>query len=194
MPRKLIKRFMPKPEKIRAQKSLGFMAAHMGEPSLWALTRNSVSGAFSVGLFVAFIPMPFQMLVAAALAVLLRINLPISVGLVWVSNPLTMPPLFYACYRLGAWLMSIPVSPHSSEGKLDWVLTHFNQIWPPLLLGCFLVGTFLAITSNIGIRLLWRWHVSHSWNKRQSNRSLSLLKPDLQKSDLQKPSPQKKEP
>ncbi|NLW04569.1 MAG: DUF2062 domain-containing protein [Pseudomonadaceae bacterium] len=172
MPRKLIKRFMPKPEKIRAQKSLGFMAAHMGNPSLWALTRNSVSGAFSVGLFIAFIPMPMQMLVAAVLAGFFRVNLPISVGLVWVSNPITMPPLFYACYRLGAWLLSWPISPHSSEGTLDWVLTHFNQIWPPLLLGCLLVGTFLAVTSNIAVRLFWRWQVSNSWNKRQYQRSL----------------------
>lgn len=196
MPRKLIKRFMPKPEQIRAHKSLGFMAAHMGDPSLWMLTRNSVSGAFSIGLFVAFIPMPFQMLVAAALAVLLRVNLPISVGLVWVSNPLTMPPLFYGCYRVGAWLMNIPVSPHSSEGTLDWVLMHFNQIWPPLLLGCILMGTFLAITSNVAVRLLWRWHVSHSWNKRQSNRSLpiSLSKQAPSEQAPSKQAPSKKQP
>ena len=172
MPRKLIKRFMPKPEKIRSQKSLGFMASHLADPGLWTLTRTSVSGAFSIGLFVAFVPIPMQMLVAALLAGYFRVNLPISVGLVWVSNPLTMPPLFYFCYRFGAWLLSWPISPHSSEGTLDWVLTHFNQIWPPFLLGCFLVGTILAIASNIGVRLLWRWHVSHSWNKRQSNRSL----------------------
>ncbi len=184
MPRKLIKRFMPKPENIRAQKSLGFMAPHMGDPSLWALTRNSVSGAFSVGLFVAFIPMPFQMLLAAALAVLLRVNLPISVSLVWVSNPVTMPPLFYGCYRLGSWLMNLPISPHSSEGTLDWVLMHFNQIWPPLLLGCFLVGTFLAVTCNVAVRLLWRWQVSHSWNKRQFYRSsLPSLKKNTDKKD-----------
>lgn len=172
MPRKLIKRFMPKPEKIRAQKSLGFLAPHLADQGLWTLTRTSVSGAFSIGLFVAFIPIPMQMLVAALLAGYFRVNLPISVSLVWVSNPLTTPPLLYACYRLGAWILSVPISPHSTDSTWEWALTHFNQIWPSLLLGCFLVGAVLAVVSNIGVRLLWRWHVSNSWNKRQQSRAL----------------------
>lgn len=172
MPRKLIKRFMPKPEKIRAQKSLGFMASHLADPGLWTLTRTSVSGAFSLGLFVAFMPLPMQMLVAAFFAGLLRVNLPISVGLVWVSNPLTMPPMFFASYRLGAWLLNLPVSRHSSDGTLDWILTHFNQVWPPLLLGCVILGASFALVANVAVRLLWRWHVSQSWNRRQSSRLL----------------------
>lgn len=176
MPRKFIKRFMPKPERIRAQKSLGFMASHLADPGLWTLTRTSVSAAFSIGLFVAFLPIPMQMLLAAFLAGFWRVNLPISVGLVWVSNPLTTPALLYACYRLGAWLLSVPISPPSSEGIIDWVLTHFNQIWPPLLLGCLLAGTILALIANIAVRLLWRWQVSQSWNKRQSNRLLPSKK------------------
>lgn len=172
MPRKLIKRFMPKPEKIRSQKSLGFMASHLADPGLWTLTRTSVSGAFSIGLFVAFLPIPMQMLVAALLAGYFRVNLPISVGLVWVTNPITMPPLLYACYRLGAWVLSEPLSPASSEGITDWVFAHFNQIWPPLLLGCLLAGTVLAVVANVAVRLLWRWQVSQSWNRRQSSRLL----------------------
>ena len=172
MPRKLIKRFMPKPEKIRAQKSLSFMASHLADPGLWTLTRTSVSGAFSIGLFVACLPIPMQMLVAAFIAGLFRVNLPISVGLVWVSNPLTMPPMFFACYRAGAWLLNLPVSQHSSDGTLEWILTHFNQVWPPLLLGCLVLGTSLALIANVSVRLLWRWQVSQSWNKRQSNRLL----------------------
>ncbi|GLR64691.1 DUF2062 domain-containing protein [Marinospirillum insulare] len=179
MPRKLIKRFMPKPEKIQANKSLGFMSAHLADPSLWTLTRTSVSGAFSIGLFVAFLPIPMQMLLAAFLAGYWRVNLPISVGLVWVSNPLTTPPLLYVCYRLGAWILNVPLSPPSSEGIIDWVFTHFNQIWPPLLLGCLIIGAVLAVVANVAVRLLWRWQVSQSWNKRQSNRLL----PSTQKKD-----------
>ena len=43
--------------------------------------------AFFVGLFVAFMPIPGQTIAAAVLAVLLRCNLPLSVGLVFVTNP-----------------------------------------------------------------------------------------------------------
>ena len=169
---------MPKPEKIRAQKSLGFMAPHLGDQGLWTLTRASVSGAFSIGLFIAFLPIPMQMLAAGLLAGLFRVNLPISVGLVWVSNPITTPPLFYACYRLGAWLLSVPISPHSSDSTWEWIVTHFNQIWPSLLLGCLIVAVVSAVVSNVAVRLLWRWHVSTHWNKRQQNRLLPPLRKD----------------
>lgn len=161
---------MPDPEKIREHKSLGFMADSLGDPRLWTLTRSSVAGAFSIGIFVAFLPMPMQMLLAAALAGWFRVNLPISVGLVWLTNPITMPAIFYGCYRLGAWLMGQPVSLHSNENTYDWILTQFNQIWPPLLLGCVLAGTVLAVLSNLLIRLLWRWQVASSWKKRSAKR------------------------
>lgn len=169
MPRKFIKRYMPEPEKIRQQKSLGFLAAHLADYRLWTLTRSSVAGAFSVGLFLAFQPLPFQMLIAAALAVLFRVNLPISVGMVWVTNPITMPPALYGCYLLGAWILDIPPAA-PSEGIVDWISNQFGVIWKPLLLGCFLASVTAATLSNLAVRLIWRWHVSSSWVKRQRKR------------------------
>ncbi|MGB1541119.1 MAG: DUF2062 domain-containing protein, partial [Cycloclasticus sp.] len=66
--------------------------------NVWHLNRRSFAGAISVGLFIAFIPLPAQMLIAAAAAIALHVNLPVAVATVWVSNPITMPPLFYAAY------------------------------------------------------------------------------------------------
>ena len=108
MPRRLFKRYMPDPESIRSQKSLRFLGKLTHDPNLWHLNRHSVSRAMAAGLFAAFIPMPMQMLLAAGLAVWIRSNLPISVGLVWLTNPITMPPVFYCTYKLGAWLMQVP--------------------------------------------------------------------------------------
>lgn len=169
MPRKFIKRYMPEPEKIRQQKSLGFLAKYLADPGLWTLTRDSVAGAFSVGLFLAFLPLPFQMLLAAMLAIFFRVNLPISVGMVWVTNPITMPPVFYGCYLLGAWILDIPPAT-PSEGILDWISSKFGVIWKPLLLGCFIASVTAATLSNIAVRLVWRWHVSSTWVKRQRKR------------------------
>ncbi len=106
MPRRLFKRYMPDPESIRSQKSLRFLGKLTHDPNLWHLNRHSVSRAMAAGLFAAFIPMPMQMLLAAGLAVWIRSNLPSSVGLVWLTNPITMPPVFYCTYKLGAWLMA----------------------------------------------------------------------------------------
>jgi uncharacterized protein (DUF2062 family) len=65
--------------------------------------------AFFVGLFLAFIPVPGQMVLAALGAVMLRCNLPISVGLVWITNPLTVPAIFYLAYQVGALIIDVPL-------------------------------------------------------------------------------------
>ena len=94
MPRRIFKRYMPDPERIRGDKSLRFLGKLIHEPNLWHLNRRSVARAMAVGLFAAFIPLPMQMLLAASLAIPVRGNLPISIGLVWLTNPITMPPVF----------------------------------------------------------------------------------------------------
>lgn len=170
MPRKIIKRYLPRPETFKDHASLKFLSSHLADPRVWTLTRNSVAGAFSIGLFFAFMPMPFQMLAAALLAIFFRVNLPISVGLVWVSNPITMPAMLYVCYLLGAWLMDLPIKASPSEGMMDWITTQFKHIWKPLLLGCVLAGSVSAALGNIAVRLMWRWQVSMSWNRRQLKR------------------------
>ena len=82
MPRRFLQRYMPKPDTLRRQRSLRFMAPLIADPGLWLLTRRSVANAFSVGLFCAMLPIPFQMVVAALGARLSRCNLALSVGLV----------------------------------------------------------------------------------------------------------------
>ncbi len=109
MPRRLLQRYLPHPDTLRRQRSLRFMGQLIGNPSLWMLSRRSVANAFFVGLFCALLPIPGQMALAALGAWFLRANLPLSVGLVWITNPLTMPLIFYGNYRLGAWLLDGPV-------------------------------------------------------------------------------------
>jgi hypothetical protein len=101
VPKKLIKRYLPDHQTLRTHRHLQVFGARLHDPNLWHLNRRSASGAFAVGLFVAFIPLPLQMLLAAALAIVTQVNLPVSVALVWITNPVTMPPIFYFCYRVG---------------------------------------------------------------------------------------------
>ncbi|MDH5231997.1 MAG: DUF2062 domain-containing protein [Gammaproteobacteria bacterium] len=175
MPRKLIRRYLPTPEKLKSFKSLQVFGDLLTAPNLWHLNKRSVSGAVSVGLFSAFVPIPFQMLLAAAVALFFRVNLPISVALVWVSNPFTMPPLFYGAYVLGAWVLDVPILPMNFELSLSWLKTELLRIWEPFLLGCFLVGTFSAITGHLLMRYLWRMHVIKHWKERRRRRQLRLL-------------------
>ena len=140
------------------------------DPDLWHLGRNSVAWAVSIGLFMAWVPAPFQMVLAAGAAIVVRCNLPVSVAMVWISNPVTMAPLFYAAHQLGASILSRPAGGFRIELSLRWLLEELGKVWEPLLLGCFLMGLASAILGQILIRLLWRAHVIVSWRDRRTRR------------------------
>lgn len=168
MPKKIIRRFMPDHRKVREHKHLQVFGALLHDPNLWHLNRRSVSGAFAVGLFVAFVPIPLQMVLAAGVAILSRVNLPIAVALVWITNPITIPPMFYSAYKIGAWLTQTPPRSFAIELSMDWMMTELTVIWQPFLLGCFVSGLFSAVVGYLAIRGLWRLHiVSHIRRRRQ---------------------------
>lgn len=170
MPRRLFKRYMPNPDMIREHKSLRFLGILLHDPNLWHLNRHSVARAMAAGLFAAFIPAPMQMLIAACLAIPIRANLPISVGLVWLTNPFTMPPIFYCTYKMGSWMLGIPPMELPDELTWEWISGELSIVWKPFLLGSLVTGTALAALAYSTTMLYWRWWVAHSWRKRAERR------------------------
>ena len=153
-------------------------------PNLWHLNRHSVSMAVAVGLFAAFMPVPVQMVLAAAGAVAFGCNLPVSVVVVWVSNPITMPPLFFASYKFGAWLLNqTPQSVHF-EMSVEWLFTKLVDIWQPFLLGCFTLGLAAAAVGYLTVQIIWRIHVIQSWKERRSRRRVMRLTGQTPRSDV----------
>lgn len=167
MPKQLIKRFTPNHETIRNHKHLKVFGQLLQDPNLWHMNRRSVAGAFAVGLFWAFIPMPFQMIAAAATAIPFRVNMPISLALVWITNPLTMPPMFYCSYLVGTWLMGSPASNEAFEPTMEWFKHSMGSIWEPLYLGSLVCGLLAALIGYIAIRGLWRMHIISNWKNRR---------------------------
>ena len=168
MPKKFLKRLMPDHRVIRENKYLRIFGTLLHDPNLFHLNRRSASGAFGVGVFWALIPMPFQMLPAALFAILFRVNLPLSVALVWLTNPITMPPIFYFCYKVGAWLLGVPALNVHFELSVHWLMTELGHIWQPFLLGCVLMASISSLLSYLAIRGLWRLHiVRHLQHKRR---------------------------
>ena len=98
----------------------------------------------AVGLFAAFLPIPLQMLVAAILAIIVRGNMPIAVSLVWLTNPITMPAVFFCTYQTGAWLMDVPARHLPDELTWEWISGQLSTLWQPFLLGSVVVGLVLG--------------------------------------------------
>jgi uncharacterized protein (DUF2062 family) len=161
MPKKFLQRYLPHPGKIREIKSLEFLGDKLHRPNLWHLNRRSVSLAFACGLWAMYTPpLPWQMVIAAILAIYFNANLPIAVSLVWITNPVTWVPLYYLAYKVGALVMG--------QGSFDF--TEFSQLFSiekimalgaPLLLGCFILMNVGAVIGYFGVQLLWRRSVLH---------------------------------
>lgn len=171
MSKAFFKKYLPDPEKIKQHKNLQFLGERLHEPNLWHLNRRSVAKAFAIGLFCAWIPTPTQMAFAAITAFYLRANLPISVVLVWITNPITMPPLFYFAYRVGLWTMGQPSPAEGFEFSVDGLLSGLSDIWPPFLLGCFIIGVICSSIGYWGANYLWRQHIAKRWHRRQQRRA-----------------------
>lgn len=168
--RKIIKRFMPDRHKIRDHKHLRIFGHLLHDPNLFHLNRRSVSGAFALGLFNAFVPVPFQMVLSAAGAILFRVNLPIAVGLVWITNPVTMPPIFYFCYLVGTWILGTPVSEVEFAISMEWLRSELALIWQPFLLGCLVSAVTASSAGYVLMRGFWRLHVIKDWKSRRLRR------------------------
>ena len=171
MPRNIIKKYLPHPDKIKNNRFLTVFGPVIHEPQLWHLTRHSVSKAFMVGLFFAFWPVPFQMVLAAGGAILVRGNLSLSVALVWITNPVTMPFLFGLAYFVGVYTLGYEASEFEFQLSWQWLEHNLVEIWQPFLLGCAICGLISAIIGYFAIGLFWRLHIINAWKRRKLRKS-----------------------
>ncbi len=95
------------------------------------------------------------MVIAAVLAIYFNANLPISVALVWITNPVTWLPMYYAAYKVGALALgqgSFQFEQFSQIFSIEKVL----ELGTPLLLGCFILMNVGAVVGYFGAQYFWR--------------------------------------
>ncbi|MCG8053093.1 MAG: DUF2062 domain-containing protein [Candidatus Thiodiazotropha endolucinida] len=173
MPKQLIKRLLPHRDHVCNHKHMQVFGDLLHDANLWHLNRHSVSGAFAVGLFMAFIPVPFQMVLAAAAAIFFRVNLPLSVALVWITNPITIPPMFYFAYQVGIFITGETVSLEPFQFTLEWLQSVGSEILIPLILGSLVCATVSSILGYSLILWVWRWHAVEKWKSRRHSKQSS---------------------
>ncbi len=166
MPKQLIKKYIPSNEKIKNHKHLKIFGNSLFKNQIWNLNRYTTPRAFAVGVFCAFLPIPFQMVVAAAIAIFTHANLPLSIALVWITNPITIPPVFYFCYRVGLLITGTTLHTNSISLSLDWVGTQLNQIWLPLIVGSLFCGIIASTFSYYFIKTAWKIQAARKWKNR----------------------------
>jgi len=177
MPRKHFRRFLPSHESIKRNRYIAFFGSALHHHNLWHLNRRSVAGGVAVGLFCGLIPGPLQMLSAALLAIILRVNLPVAAASTWYTNPLTIVPLYYAAYKLGLFVTGGPPDGGAGIPPLDLSWSNLGEWIPmltewlramgrPFLLGLLLLAAILAVVGYFLVLGAWRLAVSSAWRKR----------------------------
>lgn len=141
----------------------------------------------ALAMLVAFSPtVGFQMVIAVALATLLRANKAVCIPIVWISNPVTIVPIYGTCWEIGRLLVISPTAalePNFAE-KLANLTMHTNQsiwsrlfeteFWSRLLgimfefglelwVGCLAVGAVAAFLTYFAMR----WGVTEYRQRRR---------------------------
>lgn len=155
MTKYFFKRILPTPEKIARYKFMLPLLKHMQGSRIWQINRQSISGGLALGVFFAFMPIPLQMAGAAFCAVLLRVNVTAAIVATWLTNPFTITPVMYLCYRVGAALMGAPrLSFDKDEFSLDQLFSMTGEVLIPLFSGTLLLG---ILSATLTYAVVWFW-------------------------------------
>jgi len=119
-----------------------------------SINRKSISRGILIGLFWGFIPMPMQMLAVLAITPFIKFNVPIAISMVWLSNPITMPFMYYMEYKTGIFLLGTK-GIDNIELTLDWFSQNWDNIIVPLYIGTIPYSLFVSIFIYYIINILW---------------------------------------
>ncbi len=171
-------RHIPTRETIHEHRLLKPFAPHLTNPSLWRMNRRSVPRGVAIGLFVGVIIPFMHTFIAALLAIPTRANVAVAAVFTLVVNPLTIPPMYYAAYRIGSWELhheSPLVNPAAAErfsSELGRMLFWLHHASGPIALGILTLAAVLATTGYLAASLVWGVWSRSRWRHRRKSRKV----------------------
>ena len=103
--------------------------------------------------------------IAAVLAIPTRANIVIAAAFTLLVNPLTIPPLYYAAYRVGTWELhhDAPlVNPAAAErfsGELGRLLFWVHEASGPIAVGVLSIAAVAALIGYFSASVVWTSHL-----------------------------------
>ncbi|HEY8433098.1 MAG TPA: DUF2062 domain-containing protein [Sphingomicrobium sp.] len=172
-------RHIPTRETVHHYRLLRPFAAQLSHPSLWRMTRRSVPRGVAVGLFVAVIIPFMHTVIAALLAIPTRANIVVAAIFTLVVNPLTIPAMYYAAYRIGSWelhhdspLLDAQAAERFSS-ELSRLLFWLHHASGSIAVGILTIAVVLASLGYVLASLIWGWWLRSRWRQRRMARRQS---------------------
>jgi len=123
-----------------------------------SINRKSISRGVFIGLFWGFVPMPMQMLAVLAMTPLFKFNVPIAISMVWLSNPITMPFMYYMEYQTGNYILGLEGIENAKfdfEFSIAWFKENWSNFLYPLYVGTIPYSTGVSSFAYFIINKLW---------------------------------------
>ncbi len=110
----------------------------------------------AIGMFITFTPtVGIQMVLTVFLSWLFRANKVIGLPIVWISNPATIVPIYYSCYRIGraimgwsgvgrGWWLQLTDPPSGWWSAITFYWAKLIEVAAPLWLGSLILAFVLA--------------------------------------------------
>lgn len=169
-----LRRHLPTRETIDSYRLLRPFAKRLRHPSLWHMNHRSVPRAVALGLGVGVI-LPFMHIpLAALLAIPARANVMIAAATTLVVNPLTIPPMYYAAYRIGRWELRHdagvidPAAAAQAGGELGRLLFWAHHASGPIALGILTLSASAATLGYLVAAVAWRLRIRAKWRRRRA--------------------------
>jgi len=185
-----IKQYLPTPETLHNSRWLKWMGPVLHHPRLWHFSRKGIAMGMALGIFFGLLIPVAQIPFSAAVAVLVRANLPMAVASTLVTNPVTFGPVYYGAYRLGEFLLGKralserqaviileQVEP-ATDIATDWRtriqiwFDYLRTVGKPLALGLAIVATVSGLAVYFLISALWV--IKTRWSRWRRLRTRSL--------------------
>jgi uncharacterized protein len=169
-------RHIPTRDTIGEYRLLRPFAPHLRRPSLWRLTRRSVPRGVAIGLFVAVIIPFMHTFIAALLAIPARANVAVAALFTLVVNPITIPLMYVAAYRIGSWELHHDravvdaATARQVTGELQRILFWIHHASGPIGVGILTLAVAASVFGYFSAALGWRLWCAARWRRRAAQR------------------------
>ena len=185
-----LKQWMPTPETLRNNRWLRWMGPVLNHPRLWHFSRKGIAMGLALGIFFGLLIPVAQIPFSAAMAVLLRANLPVAVASTLITNPVTFGPVYYGAYRLGKWVLgeadvsekkavkilgkaeAVPVATKGWSERIRAWLTYLVTVGKPLLVGLAILATACGLVVYYLTSAIWVLKTRWTRNRRLHQREV----------------------
>ncbi|WP_248595486.1 DUF2062 domain-containing protein [Candidatus Accumulibacter phosphatis] len=163
---------IPTREQIGSNRWLRWLAPYLGHPKLWHWSRRGVALGVGIGVFFGLLIPIAQIPFAAAAAVILRANLPAAAASTLVTNPITFAPVYFAAYKIGAWVTGEKLDPRVPAASTAPVEANtdtwrrITALGAPLVVGLAITASLIGLASYILTSVGWYWYVMRKRRRR----------------------------